>query len=169
MDYYTQTSEMSPLNKRYQDYSYEQPAPVMPQTTTHDIVASPQQPIAPVARQQVQMPAQRPQIHPSVLQNLERQFGYNSSAFSLDMKEILKRALKYLVEGLSVALVAYYFTKGKLDTKEIIMLGITAALTFAILDAFAPTVSLGVRLGAGFGVGQTMFGLNPTLLAAPMI
>lgn len=97
------------------------------------------------------------------------QYAYNPSAFNVDFKELLKRALKYLLEGLSVAFVAYYFTRGKLDTKEIIMLGITAAFVFAILDTFAPTISFGARFGAGFGVGQAMFGLNPTVFAPTVL
>ena len=95
---------------------------------------------------------------------------YNMNSMNVDFKDILKRAVKYLLEGLAVAFVAHYFTKGKLDAKEVIMLGITAAFVFAILDTFSPTISLGARLGAGFGVGQSMFGLNPMMgAAAPMM
>jgi len=90
---------------------------------------------------------------------------YNMGAWSVDWRDLFKRGLKYLLEGLAVALVAYYFTKGKLDFKEIALLGITAAFVFAILDTFSPTISLGARLGAGWGVGQTMFGLGPGMLA----
>lgn len=95
-----------------------------------------------------------------------RPYMYNMGSWSVDWRDLFKRGLKYLMEGLAVALVAYYFTKGKLDFKEIALLGITAAFVFAILDTFSPTISLGARLGAGFGVGQTMFGLNPAVLAA---
>ncbi len=95
-------------------------------------------------------------------------YKYNFNGFSVDGKEILKRGLKYLFEGLAVAFVAYYFTHGKLDLTDIIKLGVTAAFVFAILDTFSPTISLGARFGAGFGVGQTMFGLNPTVLATPV-
>lgn len=98
-------------------------------------------------------------------------YKYNTSAFHIDGKEIMKRGFKYLLEGLAVAFVAYYFTRGKLNLKEIVMLGITAAFVFAILDTFSPTVSLGVRFGAGFGIGQTMFGVAPGSLAgaAPVV
>jgi hypothetical protein len=97
-----------------------------------------------------------------------QRYMYNTSSWNMDWRDLFKRALKYLLEGLAVALVAYYFTKGKLDFKEITMLGITAAFVFAILDTFSPTISLGARLGAGFGVGQTMFGLNPAIAAAAL-
>jgi hypothetical protein len=96
-------------------------------------------------------------------------YKYNADVFSVNAKDILKRAIKYLLEGLAVAFVAYYFTRGKLDWKEIILLGITAAFVFAILDTFSPTVALGTRFGAGFGIGQAMFGLNPTLAVAPLM
>lgn len=91
-----------------------------------------------------------------------------TSAFQLDLKEIFKRVVKYLFEGLAVGFVAYYFVgKGKLDIKDIVMLGITAAFVFAILDVFSPTVALGTRFGAGFGIGQGLFGVGPGMMAAP--
>lgn len=94
------------------------------------------------------------------------QYKYRGETFRIDFKEILKRAIKYLIEGLAVAFVAYYFIgKGKLNIKDIVYLGITAAFVFAILDTFSPTISLGARFGAGFGIGQGLFGLNPTLIA----
>ena len=49
----------------------------------------------------------------------------------IDFAEILTRALKYLMEGLAVGL-ACYFSKLKMD--EIIIIAVTAAATFAILD-----------------------------------
>lgn len=101
----------------------------------------------------------------NMFQNDRANYNYNLNPMSTDYKSFIKRAIKYLVEGIAVALVAYYFTKGKLDAKEIILLGITAAFVFAILDTVSPTVSMGARLGAGFGIGQTMFGLTPALAA----
>ena len=84
------------------------------------------------------------------------------SPFNMDYRDIFKRALKYILEGLAVAFVAYWL--GKLELKEVLMLGITAAAVFAILDTFSPTVSFGMRLGAGFGMGQSMFGAAPALI-----
>lgn len=110
----------------------------------------------PMLRQTVDMPYQ---------QGMRTNTNYNFNPMTNDYKSLLKRAVKYLVEGIVVAFVAYYFTKGKLNAKEIVLLGITAAFVFAILDTVSPTVSLGARLGAGFGIGQTMFGLSPALAA----
>ncbi len=99
-----------------------------------------------------------------------KEYKYNNSTFNVNFSDVLKRAVKYLVEGLAVAFVAYYFVgKGKLNIKDIVMLGITAAFVFAILDTFAPTVALGTRFGAGFGIGQGLFGLNPAVIGAPVI
>jgi hypothetical protein len=75
----------------------------------------------------------------------------------LDLSEILTRILKYLMEGLAVGL-ACYFTKLKMD--EIIIIAVTAAATFAILDMYTPQVSDAARLGAGFGIGSQFAGLR---------
>lgn len=70
----------------------------------------------------------------------------------------LTHVVKYVLEGLAVAFVAYYLTGKKTDLFEIAMLGLTASLTFLVLDLFAPSVALGSRQGAGFGVGYGMVG-----------
>ena len=78
----------------------------------------------------------------------------------MDAKEIFKRGFKYIIEGLVVAAVAYLILRNRLEltTKDILILGFTAAFTFAILDTFSPSVSLGARFGAGFGLGTAMVG-----------
>ena len=62
----------------------------------------------------------------------------------LDIVEIIKRILKYLIEGTAVALAAYYVPQGKekLSLDSICIIGITAAATFAILDMYTPDISL---------------------------
>jgi len=75
----------------------------------------------------------------------------------LDFSEILGRALKYLMEGLAVGL-ACYFTKLKMD--EIIIIAITAAATFAILDMYTPQILQSARMGTGFGIGSQFAGLK---------
>jgi hypothetical protein len=76
---------------------------------------------------------------------------------NVDFSEILARALKYLMEGLAVGL-ACYFTKLKMD--EIIIIAVTAAATFAILDMYTPQVSQAARMGTGFGIGSQFAGLR---------
>jgi predicted transporter len=75
----------------------------------------------------------------------------------IDFAEILGRALKYLMEGLAVGL-ACYFTNLKMD--EIIIIAVTAAATFAILDMYTPQVSDAARMGTGFGIGSQFAGLR---------
>ncbi|AVL94768.1 hypothetical protein ma382 [Moumouvirus australiensis] len=119
----------------------------------------------------IQDPLTGQNVQPTTLANPnDPAYRYNSSHFQWDFGEILRRAVKYLIEGLAVAFVAYYFVgKGKLNIRDIVMLGITAAFVFAILDVFSPTVALGARFGAGFGIGQGLFGLNPAVIGGPSI
>lgn len=77
----------------------------------------------------------------------------------LDFGEILRRALKYLIEGIVVSLAAYYIPRKRtLHMEEILMIAVTAAATFAILDMYTPAIGEASRLGAGFGVGANLVG-----------
>jgi ABC-type Co2+ transport system permease subunit len=76
----------------------------------------------------------------------------------VDLKELLKRAVKYLVEGLMVALVAYSIPKRSLNLDEIALIALTAAATFSILDTYVPSMAASARSGAGFGVGANIVG-----------
>jgi hypothetical protein len=81
---------------------------------------------------------------------------------SFDFSEFLKRLLKYLMEGVVVAIVAYWLPSwgksGNPNMNDIFMLATTAALTFALIDTFMPSLSASTRLGAGFGVGGNLVG-----------
>jgi ABC-type Co2+ transport system permease subunit len=72
---------------------------------------------------------------------------------SFDFGQIVKLAIKYLVEGLVVAVVAVLVPKKALNTEEIIIIALTAAATFSILDVFIPVMGASVRQGAGLGMG----------------
>lgn len=151
-DYYTNPSDFASVG-RFTEQAPHQQVP-------HQQVPHQQVPLQQVPHQQVPVAtlAQRPRVP---------QFRYSQDTFSINFKDILKRVVKYLVEGLAVAFVAYYFIgKHKLDMKDIVMLGITAAFVFAILDTFSPTISLGARFGAGFGIGQGLFGVGPAAAGA---
>lgn len=74
------------------------------------------------------------------------------------MNDILARAIKYLLEGLAVAVVAYMIPGKVLKLSEIGMIALTALATFAILDIYAPSVGASARTGAGFGVGAGLVG-----------
>ncbi len=78
------------------------------------------------------------------------------SAF--DLQEVLKRAVKYLIEGAAVAVAAFYIPKKKMNVEEIVMIAITAAATFAVLDMYAPSIGNAARQGTGFGIGANFVG-----------
>lgn len=80
------------------------------------------------------------------------------SESSISIMELLTRVVKYLVEGLMVAVAAYVIPQKKLDLNEVIMIALTAAATFALLDMFAPAIGHTARQGAGFGIGANLVG-----------
>ena len=75
-----------------------------------------------------------------------------------DLYELVKRAIKYLIEGLVVALAAFAIPKKQLNIEEIIIIALTAAATFSILDVFIPAMGSSARGGAGFGIGANLVG-----------
>lgn len=70
-----------------------------------------------------------------------------------DFAELVKRAIKYLVEGLVVAIVAVLVPKKALNIEEIVIIALTAAATFSILDVFIPSIAASTRQGVGLGIG----------------
>ena len=72
--------------------------------------------------------------------------------------EFVNRALKYLLEGLAVAVAAIYIPKKALGMDEVATLALTAAAVFALLDVLAPSVGVTARQGAGFGIGANLVG-----------
>ena len=45
-----------------------------------------------------------------------------------------------------------------MNIEEVIMIAITAAATFALLDMYAPSVGNYARQGTGFGIGANLAG-----------
>jgi hypothetical protein len=91
-----------------------------------------------------------------VFQGIEKKVSDFKAQF--DLQEVVKRAIKYLIEGVCVAVVAFYLPGKSLEFSEIGLLAITAAATFAILDMYAPSIGHATRQGAGFGVGANLVG-----------
>ena len=75
-----------------------------------------------------------------------------------DVTELVKRIVKYLIEGLMVAIAAFAIPKKSLNMEEIILLALTAAATFAILDTYIPSMGVSARTGAGFVIGANLVG-----------
>lgn len=73
-----------------------------------------------------------------------------------DVMELVKRIIKYLVEGLMVAIAAYAIPKRSLNLEEIALIALTAAATFSILDTYVPSMGVTARSGAGFGIGANL-------------
>ena len=78
-----------------------------------------------------------------------------------DFNEFVKRAIKYLVEGLIVSIVAAVIPKKSLNMEEVVIIALSAAATFALLDLFSPSIGISARNGAGFGVGAGLVGGIP--------
>jgi ABC-type Co2+ transport system permease subunit len=74
----------------------------------------------------------------------------------INVGELVKRIIKYLVEGLMVAIAAFAIPKRSLNMEEIILIALTAAATFSILDTYVPSMGVTARSGTGFGIGANL-------------
>ena len=90
------------------------------------------------------------------MDTVQREVQHFRSSF--DLAEIIKRVIKYLVEGLVVALAAFFIPQKKMDMGEIVIIAFTAATTFALLDSFSPSIGVTARSGAGYGIGLNLVG-----------
>jgi hypothetical protein len=84
----------------------------------------------------------------------------NRKGIEKNLKQIIminiQDLIKYLLEGAAVAFVAYYLTGRNTNVNEIMVIAITAAAVYAVLDMFIPTAAAGARQGAGFGIGYNL-------------
>ena len=71
----------------------------------------------------------------------------------LNIEELVKRIITYLIQGLVIAVVAVVIPKKSLNIEEVVILSLVAAATFSILDVFMPSVGASARQGAGLGIG----------------
>jgi len=85
-------------------------------------------------------------------------FKTNKMSNMFDFGELIKRAIKYIVEGIMVAIAAYAIPKNKLNVEEIVVIALAAAATFSVLDVFVPSMASSARGGAGFGIGANLVG-----------
>lgn len=77
----------------------------------------------------------------------------------------LSTILLYLLEGVAITIAIHLISRKRLGVAEIITLSLTIAVTFMILDLFAPEVGSSARQGAGFGLGVKQIGgqSNPSM------
>ena len=78
--------------------------------------------------------------------------------FTFDGRELVTRILKYIFEGLVVAVAAFPIPGKKLGVQEIVTIGIVAAATFSLLDLFSPSIAQSVKFGVGAGIGANLVG-----------
>ena len=76
----------------------------------------------------------------------------------LSVTELVTRVVKYLLEGLAVAVAMVVIPRRVPSLEEIVSVSVVAAVVFAILDLLAPAVGLTARQGAGFGLGANLVG-----------
>jgi ABC-type Co2+ transport system permease subunit len=76
----------------------------------------------------------------------------------LSVTELVTRVIKYLLEGLAVAIAMVIIPRKVPSLEEIVSVSVVAAVVFAILDLLAPSVGLTARQGAGFGLGANLVG-----------
>lgn len=72
----------------------------------------------------------------------------------------LRSLVKYVLEGLAVAVAAWLIPSNKIEYTDIIIIALTAAAVFAILDQFSPLVAVSARQGSGFALGFQQVGLG---------
>lgn len=77
---------------------------------------------------------------------------------NVQASEVINRVIKYLVEGLAIAAIAIFIPKKGLPMEEVLALGVSAAVVFALLDLVSPSIAFTARQGAGFGIGANLVG-----------
>ena len=78
--------------------------------------------------------------------------------------EVLKRIVKYLLEGVAIGIAAMIIPRVRgiiLPWDTVLILALTAAAVFAILDLWAPSVGSSARSGAGLSLGFGLVGGVP--------
>jgi pyruvate/2-oxoacid:ferredoxin oxidoreductase beta subunit len=65
----------------------------------------------------------------------------DSNKLNVNMTEIIKRSIKFVLVGFLVALAARYIPKYRMDLKEIVMIAATASIGFAVIELYAPTIN----------------------------
>ncbi len=81
-------------------------------------------------------------------------------------EDLIYLAIKYLLEGVAVAVSAYYLTSKKTSIQETLAVGTTAATIFLLLDIFSPSIGSATRNGAGLGIGLRRVGYEPFVAQA---
>ena len=105
------------------------------------------------------------QIHNHLAQSIILYYTYIEPVIitmpDVDLVEVFRRIVKYVIEGSMVAIAAYAIPKQSMKLSEITIIGLTAAATFSVLDVFLPSMAGAARSGAGTGIGMGLIGGLP--------
>jgi hypothetical protein len=95
----------------------------------------------------------------TVMDDKTEKMSMPGATAGINVSQILTSVLKYLIEGLAIAIVAYALPQKKLKLDEVATIALVGAATFAILDMYAPGATAdAARMGAGFGIGGNLVG-----------
>ena len=64
---------------------------------------------------------------------------------SINIREILRRLVKYIVLVLVVGVTSYSVPENKITNNEIIWIALLSGLTYCILDIITPTIKLTIE------------------------
>lgn len=78
--------------------------------------------------------------------------------FGLDWMVVIRKLLRYCVMGIMSAFVAFYLARGKLDFESVIVMGLSIASAYAVLDLYSPSSGIAARYGFGATVGSVLAG-----------
>lgn len=89
--------------------------------------------------------------------------GTEPRQFSVNVPEAIKRLLKYLAEGVIVALALYTLPQNSdIHITDLITISLVAMASFSVLDVLSPTMAGYARMGAGASIGSQMVGGIPS-------
>jgi hypothetical protein len=69
---------------------------------------------------------------------------------------VATQLIKYIFEGLAIAIAVYVIPKRKISYQEIALISVIAGSIFAVLDYFSPFIGFSGRQGSGFGIGYNL-------------
>lgn len=60
----------------------------------------------------------------------------------LNIREVIRRTLKYLVLVIIVGFSAYSIPNNKMENKELLLVSLIAGMTFSIIDTLSPSIKI---------------------------
>ncbi len=74
-------------------------------------------------------------------------------------EEVLKKILRYVLEGLVIAVCSKLIPGNKFEVKHIMMMTMLITVIFMLLDVFSSDTLTSVRWGVGIGLGYGIVGM----------